>query len=98
MRVRAPVERARRSSDPGGAGGATESARGSDLRGVGRTRADAAGCERGSAQAAPRMSAPSDTAKTRSDGDETHWWIAYAAHSAVDGSARRDRAPTQPTP
>jgi len=37
------------------------------------------------------MSAPSDTAKTRSDGDETHWWIAYAAHSAVDGSARRDR-------
>ena len=35
------------------------------------------------------MSAPVDASKTRSDGDETHWWIAYAAHSAVDGTARR---------
>ena len=27
----------------------------------------------------------------RSGCDETHWWIAYAKHSAVDGTANRDQ-------
>jgi hypothetical protein len=40
-----------------------------------------------------RVSGPVSHAKKpeshRSDEDQTHWWIAYAEHSAVDGTARR---------
>jgi hypothetical protein len=32
------------------------------------------------------------------DRDETHWWIAYAKHSAVDGTARRTEGANGGTP
>jgi hypothetical protein len=37
------------------------------------------------------MSASVTSESVGSGCDETHWWIAYAKHSAVDGTARPDK-------
>jgi hypothetical protein len=40
------------------------------------------------------MNSSKELSPARSDADETHWWIAYSAHSAVDGTLHCIRTAT----
>jgi hypothetical protein len=92
MRIRPAVERARRSAKPCGTPARARRDAGIDRLSATPHRAGGARFEREAARADELMSPSAKPEQTGSDCNETHWWRAYAKHSAVDGTAHRDKS------